>query len=470
MLPKDKVGRSLTRRDDKGIIELTFQVYTAFSEVLMRLTLDDPVLVYAPEMNGELARWGVYSIPRMWRAPGGELVVRFNGEEDSSDMENMQRAPNLYFTSRDNGQTWVPCENGEALYSISVLTGIDPPYKKLRNGDIVYVKAVSGLPPLKNAVFQKEFFSTNRAEILRTYRFGDIPRECRRVMFGRINHAEGTCEETEAEMDFPEREIYVVSQALSEGAYVKVEEYVQPFIFRLPYFSSLCELNNGHLAAVCCGQDPDVSDRYCGEVYLVVSEDGGRTWKKRSTVARGGDSLPFGYGGDGCEVSLAADANGDLYCAMRMDGSIVEPHPTDTMLCISRDGGHTWSKPRAVADSSVTPHIIALGEVLVLIYGRPGVHIKYSTDHGETWSQSIPIIGKTLSRERAEGRSDYESKYGHPYSYSNTFWEQISDNEILVLYNDLRYPDKNGVPTKAAFVRRIVVTCEQDGEDPGKNG
>ena len=61
----------------------------------MKITISDPVLVYAPEMNEAISHWGVYAIPRMWREPSGELVVRFNGEEDSSDFDNLHRAPNL---------------------------------------------------------------------------------------------------------------------------------------------------------------------------------------------------------------------------------------------------------------------------------------------------------------------------------------------------------------------------------------
>jgi hypothetical protein len=143
-----------------------------------------------------------------------------------------------------------------------------------------------------------------------------------------------------------------------------------------------------------------------------------------------------------------------------MDGSITKPHPADMLLCISRDSGYTWSEPRPIADSSVTPHIIALGDALLTVYGRPGVHVKYSEDHGETWSRSYPIIGKTLDEERAEGRGYGTCKYYEPYSYANTFWERISDDEIILLYNNLRYPGKNGVPTKAAFVRRIKISRE----------
>jgi len=242
---------------------------------------------------------------------------------------------------------------------------------------------------------------------------------------------------------------------------VPVEEHIQPFIFKLPYFSAVRQLRDGTLVAVCCGQNPQVSDRFYSEVYLIASTDGGKTWKKRAVVAGGVGELPYGYGGDGGELSLALDAGGTLYCVMRMDvcgHPELDPHPTGTVFCASDDDGYTWSEPRFVSDSSVTPHITTLGEdVLVLLYGRPGVHCKFSFDKGRTWSGSHALIGRTLAEERALGRTDYDSKYGDPDSYCNCFWERINDNSILVLYNDLRYPDQNGVPTKAAFVRRISV-------------
>lgn len=426
----------------------------------MSIKISEPRLVYAPQMNEAISKWGVYAIPRMWREPSGELVVRFNGEEDSSDVKNMQRAPNLYFSSSDNGESWVCCPNGNEKYNISVLTGIDPPYRKLKCGDTVFAESVRGLPPIENIGFQKEFVTPCRDAVVHTYRWGDLPCECRRLMFGRISGENGRVERSETQMDFSEREIHVVYKANSGGEFIPVEECVNPHIFRLPYFSAISEVN-GELVAVTCGQNPDVSDRYYTEVYLIVSYDGGKTWTYRSTVAGGITEVPYGYGGDGMEVSLAADKKGDLYCVMRMDLSS-DPRTdrdniTDTMLCISRDCGHTWSAPRAIADSSVTPHIIALEDVLLLIYGRPGVHVKFSTDRGESWSEPQTLIGKTLKEERENGRSDFESKYGDPDSYCNTFWEYISPREIIVLYNDLRYPDSLNVPTKAAFVRNISV-------------
>ena len=63
------------------------------------MKIDDGVLVYAPKMNDTVADWGVYAIPRMWRAKDGELVIRFNGEKDCADINNMFCLPNLYFVS-----------------------------------------------------------------------------------------------------------------------------------------------------------------------------------------------------------------------------------------------------------------------------------------------------------------------------------------------------------------------------------
>jgi len=64
--------------------------------------------------------------------------------------------------------------------------------------------------------------------------------------------------------------------------------------------------------------------------------------------------------------------------------------------------------------------------------------------------------GKTLEEERA-GRSDFDSKYGDSVSYSNFFIEQLSRDSVLVLYNDLKYDEGDGVCHKATFVREITV-------------
>ena len=50
----------------------------------VEVKINDEVLIYSPPINEYTRKWGVYAIPRMWMEPTGELIVRFNGEEDSA--------------------------------------------------------------------------------------------------------------------------------------------------------------------------------------------------------------------------------------------------------------------------------------------------------------------------------------------------------------------------------------------------
>ena len=132
--------------------------------------------------------------------------------------------------------------------------------------------------------------------------------------------------------------------------------------------------------------------------------------------------------------------------------------PFGTAVCISEDNGYTWSKPEIISDESVTPHVVALDNgVVVVVYGRPGVHFKISEDNGKTWSGPYSIIGKTLKECRAEGLEDFDAKFRNSISYSNTFVDKISEDTFIVLYNNLKYVDDDGLCHKAAFVRRIKI-------------
>lgn len=50
-----------------------------------------------------------------------------------------------------------------------------------------------------------------------------------------------------------------------------------------------------------------------------------------------------------------------------------------------------------------------------------------------------------------------DAKYFDTVSYSNTFVEKLSDQSILVLYNNLKYDDGDGKNHKATFVRKITI-------------
>ena len=429
----------------------------------IEVKINDEVLIYSPPINEYTKKWGVYAIPRMWMEPTGELIVRFNGEEDSACLDEMKQDESIYFKSCDNGENWEYVGKGNNCYDISVLTGINPPYLKLKDSSVIAVRYKENLPPIAAELpFEKEFAMPNGRAIVRTYSYGSIPGACKGMELICIPAGKSEPQICDIQFDFDEREVWVDVRVSHDGkVFYDVPQYVQPYIFKAPYFSGLTELTDGTLVAVTCGRNPNVSDHYCSVVYLVASEDGGITWRKRGIVAESADKVPYGYGGAGAEVSLTKTENDDLFCVMRMD-MCVEPNVDkpvcDTMFAVSKDGGYTWTEPVSVADSSVTPHIVALKDgILLLIYGRPGVHMKYSTNNGITWSDSISLIGLTLEQERMLGRSDADSKYFGTSSYSNTFVEKLSEDTVLVIYNNVKYMPENGEGHKAAFVKQITL-------------
>lgn len=444
------------------------------NELDIKVELGKPVLVHAPIMNEQLKKWGVYAIPRMWRAPTGELVIRFNGESDSSDIETRNILPNLFFVSKDNGKSWIYKEDGEEKYCINHLVmGIGRPYTKLKDGKFISVYAKENCLPIENVNFLKEFPIPQGGTLVRTYHYEDIPEVSKGFSIKTYNSNGEEEKNFESKLNFKEREILVSAYTLREDeiendrirlkekeCYKKIPEYIHKSVWDGAYIWGITELFDGDLVAITCGQNP-ARENYCGDLYLVESKDGGKTWNKRGIIANGVE-MQYGYGGDGFESTLTVAKNGDILCAMRMEQSIdpdIETPLCDTMVAISHNNGYTWDTPFSVSDSSVTPQIFTLKNgIIIVVYGRPGVHFKYSADNGKTWSKSYSIIGKTLEEERKTGRSDADIKYFDTSSYSNVFLEEISEDTVIVCYNDMKYPDINGVKTKACFVRTITVT------------
>ncbi len=426
----------------------------------MEVLLGAPIPVFVPEMNEYNSRWGVYSLPRMWREKNGELVIRINGEADLTDPELVFSAPNVWFVSRDEGKTWQEDPDGERHYDLEVVMGIGNVYTALADGSLLYQKVLPDRAPIENTPVLGEYEYPNHSARMRIYRYDDVPPEAKGAGLGRLS-PDGTETLAPYAFDFPRRRVSVPYMGETDSGFTPIPEYLYSFMFKNGYLNSLAQLPDGSLGALAVGQHPAVTDRFCTDVYFLVSEDQGNTWKYRGTVASD-PAMPYGYGGDGGEVSLSMDSQGGLYCVMRMDLSL-NPD-TDPIKCwgmqfsASFDGGFTWSIPKEIADSSITPQICVLdGNVLLTVYGRPGVHGKISTDRGETWSESFSILGKTLSQERAAGRKDSDSKYFDSCSYSNSFIEKIAPDTVLVCYTDQSKRDANGRQIKATMVRTVTV-------------
>ena len=80
---------------------------------------------------------------------------------------------------------------------------------------------------------------------------------------------------------------------------------------------------------------------------------------------------------------------------------------------ISTDAGQTWTKPRLTQPplKTISPTLAVLDNgVVACVYGRPGVHVVFSTDNGHTWTNRVTFTNLgTLwllkGKDRSEGRS-----------------------------------------------------------------
>lgn len=129
--------------------------------------------------------------------------------------------------------------------------------------------------------------------------------------------------------------------------------------------------------------------------FLVRSEDRGRHWEYRATVAYDPEIGTEGY----CEPVVRRLPNGELICLLRTGGNNRAYHQ-DNPLCVawSGDGGKTWAEPERTGFEGVSPDLAVMSDgTLACSTGRPGAWVLLSTDNGRTWGDSISINGERYS-------------------------------------------------------------------------
>ena len=428
----------------------------------VNVTMQDPKALFVAPVNELTEKWGVYAIPWMYRHPSGDLVVRANGHQDTLSPDYVQAVPDRFYRSSDGGDTWreVP-----ASPEVDFTFCFEHLFARRQDGKWIRLRMAEKLEPLNGLPCREDHpKSLNRETLHNIYRYGDIPQACRQLYLETWDGT-GTLLKTEkAELDFPDLNVYAVSagiltdgQAILEPTYVPVPEILYPTYDSI---SGILALPDGSLGGMIVGPDPEIRDRLYVDAYFVASEDGGITWKKRALI---GGFDPITTDGYAYENSCCVAPDGSLVVVMRTESCVPQAAEPFTGLMISRSGdcGHTWSKPVPLTDSSVTPHLIALKNgLLVLVYGRPGVHMRWSSDSGKTWSDPVTVIGKTLDRHRALGDDYMDCKYWKMETYANTYMEAVSDDTVLLCYNDMKYDAGDGLAHRATLVRKITFRRE----------
>ena len=173
-------------------------------------------------------------------------------------------------------------------------------------------------------------------------------------------------------------------------------------------------------------------------VIVIHSSDGGQTWDYRSTVAfdvtEHVRNRILGFS----EPDMVALQSGEVIVFMRtVAGGGVRP----MYMSLSRDGGHSWSDADPVTDRGVSPCVIQMQNgVIVVVYGRPGNWLMFSTDCGQTWTGHFQFYMGPKSWD----------------AWNQCAVEEVAHDTLLVTY---RRTDPAATPgTKAARLGDLIGT------------
>lgn len=141
------------------------------------------------------------------------------------------------------------------------------------------------------------------------------------------------------------------------------------------------EISDGRLAYVLAEAHSPCPD---GSTFLVFSGDKGRSWSKPTPVC----VEPVRRFS---EPDLAEAAPGKLVCILRHSGE------HRLYVCLSSDGGVTWSQPEATPMDGLPGHLLRLSDDrLLCTYGRRkapfGIRAALSSDGGRTWDVANEIV------------------------------------------------------------------------------
>ncbi len=412
------------------------------------------VLFAAPDTEGT-RQWGVYGCPDMFRAGDGSIVVYDGGRMDTYDAEAGAMAPAVAFRSVDNGVTW-EAEDPRRWASAGKLFC-------LRDGSRVQFSPKgppAGLDAL-GVTPRCMVVSANEYALLGLYHAADTPLAARtfEVRYQPAG-ASGPGPAADAVFEVPDWQVAATLKAKTRPA---VWPDVAPCFSPLGFaYSGLHQGATGQEALV---EAPDgtwvsaivhwvATERngsYFCELRCIASADHGRTWEPRGVIV-GRAGTVFGA----TEEFSMTRLGDELVCVDRMDHATVHDAHRYTLLARSVDNGFTWTRPEPVASSSVTPHLVRLENgIVALVFGRPGVHVQFSTDGCRSWNTRTALIGRTAEEEVAAGRDLMDAMYWDTVSFSNTRTVITGPDWFLVLYTDFKY---GGERRKAIVVQEVIVT------------
>jgi len=417
----------------------------------INVSLDSPVIVaQAPaELDRAAAAWGRWQFPYISRLPDGQLLVRFSIEPDSVGSYGK---PVAHAYSSDNGRTWRMGEpkpgcqvheiNGPAPEAGILLSNGD----RLRPVQLRSMNAGSLNLPASACDFVCSYGYPRSL-----YRVEDLPKEFSAWRFQRLPAGASQWIEESATVHIP-GDLRCVTFEKSRSAPPGVGRIgqVREGFLPLPFlWGKIRPAPDQSLWAVTC------ECRLFGGTPLYTpiflrSTDHGHTWHMVSEIRYQGDEEadPLAKKRDGfTEPDYAFMPDGSIICLMRtMDGNGHGP----LYLVHSDDMGRTWSRPVVFDSFGKMPQLLTLGNGVTLASygasGGPGYFVVRATrdPSGRTWEAPV----RTAVSPPQPGAWD---TCGH------TEMVPLDDHNVLIVYSDFNYPDKNDTKRKSILVRHVRI-------------
>jgi hypothetical protein len=412
-------GNREPRKSKEPAVSATYEV----SEK-MAVRVGPPVVV-ALSAPGE-TRWGFHQFPALGRLPNGDLLCTFNEQADAVAAYGGKTGA---YVSPDGGTTWRPAD-GRA----PALNAPHPAVSELFDGEYLAVPATAPF----NAAQAKIALPApagSYADYVKNhlYWLADFPEPVRKrfAELPALRWTPRTRRWTPTSVTYDVRGLLLWARAGGAERFLLPRTWFERRVLRVGAELMYAEYRATYLLD---GETLPVR----APVALMVSNDNGRSFQRRSTIAHD----PTGGAGM-YEPRLALGSGGELVCVIRRTDREQKP----MALTVSTDAGRTWTPPQNLFEFGVWPSLTTLDSgVMALSFGRPGVWLSLSLDgRGRDWTAPIAIRP-----------GDPENLLTGTCGYSDLL--ALDATSFLLVYSEFEHRDAQGRPCKAILARTIETT------------
>lgn len=391
----------------------------------LRIHFQEPVVV---AVASKPEKWGFFQFPSIGKRTDGAIQAKWNMTRDA--IEAYGEETHGAAISLNNGKTFARVDPAQTTGSV-----------QLPNGDqlVVYTPPAVKEADLKLPKPIGTALENYRKSNFTFYKLHDLPENLNGIYFRRLKKGE-----TEWKLER--------AQLIDKDA----ARYSLAGLIPVLFWGDIRVAKDGSLIA---GIYPGFYIDSKGNVdpmmgtFFYRSVDNGYTWNVQGRILYYGDAAGdpaaakrMGY----TEPAFEILSDGTFLCVLRTtDGAGNGP----MYASYSKDMGKTWTRPQIITGNGVYPRLLQLKNgVTVMASGRPGVQVRFSTDHnGVNWSmpfEMLPFGEQVVPGEQSGATAQVSCGY--------TGLLALSKNRFLIVYSDFSYPTPDG-KRKAIKVREIEV-------------